>query len=317
MRRRSAGMAALPGKKSEVFLIYGILAVFLIAAALLDGHFLSRRNLTNLFITSLPLLIAAYAQTVAILAGGVDLSIGALISFVTTICATQMALKSPWGFVPGVALSLLAGLLAGLLNGTLVTRFRLQPLIVTLATSLILGGMALFMLDKPGGQLHRAFSRLMTRNWSGLVLFAALTAFLWLLLNRTRFGKALYAVGGSEQSAYSAGIDPVRIKTLAFTLAGVLTAVAGIVMACQMHSGDPNAGGPLTLRTMTAAVIGGASFSGGKGRIECTVAGVFILAIINNILNLVGLSAFYQYVAQGVILIFAIAVTSRGSVREH
>ncbi len=314
---RSAGSVGLFLKRrSDFFLIYGILAAFLLVAALMDGHFLSRRNIINLFVTSLPLLIASYAQTIAILAGGVDLSIGALMSFVTTICATQMALKSPWGFVPGIALALLAGLLSGLLNGILVTKFRLQPLIVTLATSLMLGGMALFMLDKPGGQLHRTFARLVTRNWFGFLLIVLITAILWLLLNRTRFGKSVYAVGGNEQSAYSVGINPQRIKILAFALTGLLTAIAGIVMSCQMYSGDPNAGGPLTLRTITAAVIGGASFSGGKGRIECTIAGVFILAIINNILNLIGLSAFYQYVAQGIILIFAIAVTSRGPVRE-
>lgn len=303
-------------RRLDLFLVYGVLAAFVVAASLLDAHFLSRRNLITLFVTSLPLLIASYAQTLAILAGGVDLSIGALISFVTTICATQMAVKSPWGFVSGVALALLAGALSGLVNGVLVTRFRLQPLIVTLATSSMLGGMALYMLDKPGGLLHRAFARLVTRNWFSFLVFAAVTLLLWLLLNYTRFGKAVYAVGGNEHSAYAVGINPSRTKMLTFILAGALAAVAGIVMACQMYSGDPNAGGPMTLRTMTAAVIGGTSFSGGRGRIECTIAGVFILAIINNILNLVGLSAFYQYIAQGLILIFAIAVTSRGAGRE-
>ncbi|MCC8180344.1 MAG: ABC transporter permease [Planctomycetes bacterium] len=302
-------------RRTDVLLVYGILFAIIIVAALLDGHFLSRRNIINLFVTSLPLLIASYAQTVAILSGGVDLSIGALISFVTTICATQMAVKSPYGYIPGIALALAAGAASGLLNGTLVTRFKLQPLIVTLATSLMLGGMALFMLDKPGGQLHRGFARLVTRNWFSFCIFVVITALLWLLLNRTRFGKAVYAVGGNAQSAYAVGINPVRTKTMAFVLVGLLTAAAGIIMACQMYSGDPNAGAPMTLRTMTAAVIGGTSFSGGKGRIECTIAGVFILAIINNILNLIGLSAFYQYVAQGLILIFAIAVTSRGSGR--
>lgn len=308
---RAAPSAVFFRRHLDFILVYGLLALFAAAAAILDRQFLSARNLTNIFITSLPFLIAAYAQTIAILSGGVDLSIGALVSLVTTICATQMRLDSPWGFLPGLCLALAAGAAVGLWNGVLVTSFRLQPLIVTLATSLILGGLALFLLDRPGGKLHRPFARLVTREWFSLFLFLAITLALWLLLNRTRLGKAIYAVGGNEQSAYSVGINPGRTKRIAFALSGLLTAVAGVVMACQMYSGDPNAGSPLTLRTMTAAVIGGASFAGGRGRIECTIAGALILAIINNILNLIGLSAFYQYVAQGVILIFAIAVTTR------
>lgn len=298
-------------KNADFLLIYGLLALFIVIAGMMDSQFLSLRNLTNLFITSLPFLIGTYAQTIAILSGGVDLSIGSMISLVTTICATRMIHDAGWGFLPGVVLALIVGGAVGVLNGLLITCFRLQPLIVTLSTSLILNGFALFVLEKPGGRVHTGFAKMMNGTLFSLVLFLLCTVLLWLLLNYTRFGRAVYAVGGNENSAYTAGIHPGRTKTMAFGLVGILAAVAGIIMACQMYSGDPTAGAPLTLRTMTASVIGGTSFSGGKGRIECVIAGVFILSIINNILNLMGISAFYQYVAQGIILIFAIAVTSR------
>ncbi len=311
MTNASSSVSLFARRHADFFLVYGILLLFVVAAAALDQHFLSRRNLTNIFITSLPFLIAAYAQTIVILSGGVDLSIGSLVSLITAICATQMLLNTPWGFAPGLILALLAGLAVGLFNGVLATRFKLQLLIVTLATSLILNGIALTMLDRPGGKLHRQFARLVARDWFSFLFFAVATLALWPLLNRTRLGKAIYAVGGNEHSAYSVGINPGRTRLFAFALSGFLTALAGVVMACQMYSGDPNAGAPLTLRTMTAAVIGGASFSGGRGRIECTIAGALILSVINNILNLIGVSAFYQYVAQGIILIFAIAVASR------
>lgn len=236
---------------------------------------------------------------------------GATISFVTTICATRMNPDSPYGFLWGILLALLAGTAIGLLNGALTSIFHIQALIATLSTSLIVTGMSLFTLAKPGGKVHMQFARLISKNSSSFAILVVITALLWMVMNHTKLGKAIYAVGGNESSAYSAGISIIRTKIAAFMLVGALAATAGIIMSCQMYSGDPTAGNPLTLRSITASVIGGASFSGGRGKIECTIAGALLFAIINNILNLVGVSTFYQYVAQGILLIFAIAVTTK------
>lgn len=296
--------------KKDTILIYGLLAAMLLTASALDRDFLSVKNLTNVVVTSLPFIIAAYGQTIAIISGGVDLSMGAMISFATTICATKMRLDAPWGFLPGIFFAIAAGILIGTANGSLAAVFHIQPLIATLSTSLIIGGLALFMLPKPGGRIHMGLAKTVSKNSAAFLILILVSVSLWLLLNRTKLGKAVYAVGGNENAAFSAGISIKKTKITAFAMVGLLASIAGIVMSCQMYSGDPTAGGPLTLRSITAAVIGGTSFSGGKGRIECTLAGALLFSIINNILNLAGVSTFYQYVAQGLLLIFAIAVTS-------
>lgn len=307
-------MTLLKAKK-DIVLIYGLLACMLLTASILDRDFLSVKNLTNVVVTSLPFIIAAFGQTVAIISGGVDLSMGAVISFATTICATRMTPDTPWGFLPGILLASMAGLLIGAFNGTLSAVFHIQPLIATLSSSLVVGGLALYTLPKPGGRIHMGLAKTVSKNGSAFLILIMLFAILWIIMNRTKLGKAVYAVGGNENAAFSCGISIKRTKIMAFSMVGLLAAVAGIIMSCQMYSGDPTAGTPLTLRSITAAVIGGTSFSGGRGRLECTIAGALLFSIINNILNLAGVSTFYQYVAQGLLLIFAIAVTSGKSGR--
>ena len=130
--------------RKDTILIYGLLAAMLLTASALDRDFLSVKNLTNVVVTSLPFIIAAYGQTIAIISGGVDLSMGAMISFATTICATKMRPDTPWGFLPGIFFAIAAGILIGTANGTLAAVFHIQPLIATLSTSLIIGGLDVY-----------------------------------------------------------------------------------------------------------------------------------------------------------------------------
>ena len=297
-------------KYSDRLMIYGLLLLFMAVSVLLDEDFLSTRNLRNIFTSNMPFLMGAYAQTIVILAGGVDLSIGAGISLVTCICATCSLTPSVGGLMFAFLLAFAAMLLKGSLNGLLITKCGIQPLICTLAVSLITAGCALAVLGKPGGSVAKEFAKPFTTPLSLVIIFFMVTVVLCLLLYKTRLGKAIYATGGNSACAYSAGISVDGTILKAYLLSGALAALGGIILSCQMRSGDPIAGDPLTLKTLTASVMGGASFSGGKGRIECTFAGVLIFAIINNILNLIGISSFYQYVAQGVLLIVAITLTS-------
>lgn len=298
-------------KYNEVIIIYCLLMLFIILSAILDKNFLSIKNLINIFATSMPFLMAAYAQTIAIISGGVDLSVGATISLVTTICATTMMDDTPFGILSGVLISLVAAVAIGILNGLLITKFKIQALIGTLCSSIVIAGIALAILDMPGGKVPKGFAKFVSGDASLIVIFLITTVVLSMMMSRTRLGKSLYATGGNSQAAYNVGINVTKTKILSFAVGGILTALAGIILACQMRSGDPTAGNPITIKTLTASVIGGASFSGGKGRIICTFAGAMIFAIINNMLNLLGISTFYQYVAQGVLLILAIAITSK------
>ena len=295
----------------EIIAIYGMLLAFIALSVILNNDFLSERNLKNIFTTNMPFMIAAYAQTLAILVGGVDLSIGAGISLVTCICATCATGTSVWGFLPAALLGIFLMAFRGALNGFLITKCNIQPLICTLCVSLVVAGCALAVLGMPGGKIAKEIAKPATTFEALLCLFIFLTVVIYILLNKTKLGKSIYAVGGNKQSAFSAGISTDKITIITFIISGVLSAIAGIVLAFQMRSGDPNSGEALTLKTLTASVMGGASFSGGKGNILGTFAGVMIFAIINNILNLIGISTFYQYVAQGVLLIIAITITSR------
>ena len=186
-----------------------------------------------------------------------------------------------------------------------------QAIIATLATSTIISGIALLIMPTPGGYIHSEFAKFMNRCCSKLmplICILAMSILIWLLLNRTSFGRQLFAVGGNEQAAKSVGIRTERVKLLAFVLAGAMSALAGIFISTYITSGDPVVGSQYSQRTITAAVVGGASLAGGKGSVVGCLAGVLIIGIINNMLNLLGVSSYYQYISQGIVLIIALAL---------
>jgi len=292
---------------SQVVIAYLFLVVILIVATFLSDVFLSINNLTNVLIASMPLIIASFAQTLCLITTGIpDLSVGAIVSLSNVIAATVMT-TGPFGYIPGVLLALLAGGVFGLLNGIIITKGRIQPIIVTLATSAIIGGVALAILPNPGGLVHPGFCQKLTGYYYGipvpLIVLVFLTFIMWILMRKTMFGRSILAIGGNENSAYSSGIQVDKIKILTFVLSGVLSAMAGIFLSARMYSGDPTVGEPVTLNTIAATVLGGTTLSGGKGTIIGTIAGAIIIKIINNILNLYGITSFYQYIFQGLILI--------------
>lgn len=300
-------------RNSQIILIYAFLIMLIIAAVILDQDFFSVGNFVNLITTSLPLLFVSYAQTLIILTGGIDLSVGATISLTNVICATLMN-SSAAGLLAGLLVAIMAGAAAGCANGMIITKGKLQPIIVTLSTSAIIAGIALAVLPAPGGRVHAGFARALTGDIAGipipLAIEVIMTVFMWLLLNNTRFGISIYAIGGNENSAFSTGILIDRVKVLAYMTSGLLCALAGIFISAQMYSGDPTVGSNFTLKSITAVVVGGTSLAGGKGGIIGSIAGVYIFVTINNILNLVGIPSFYQYILQGAILITALAIGS-------
>ena len=297
-------------RKADVVVVWLFTLLLMLVASRLDANFLNLRNLNNLVSIWLPMALAAYAQTFVILMGGLDLSSGSVISLSSVICATTM---TTWGIVPSVAVALLAGAAIGLLNGLLITKGRQQPMIVTLSTQTIFAGVSLLILDKPGGKIDIDFARLVVYGFSKrmpLLILVVASVLLWLVLNRTVYGRSIFAIGGSESSAMSTGIAVDRVKIYTYILSGAVSALSGVLLSAIMSSGDPLAGAQSTMRTITAAVVGGTAFIGGKGGIVGTFAGVFLLAIINNILNLIGMPSYYQYVAQGLILIAALTISA-------
>ena len=299
-------------RKSEVVFVYIFLLIFIIAATFLSDRFLMERNIRNLIISNIGLLFVAYGQLFIVLLGGVDLSVGSVISLTNVICVTLIT-DNPSTWAVALIASLAAGAGVGLINGLLVVKGKLQPISATLATQTFFAGVALYIMPGPTGILPSDLCRFITRGWNyafPLLLTIAVSVIVWLLLNRSRFGKAVLATGGNEQSAKSSGIPvgTVKIKTFIFT--SLMATIAGLFITAYATSGSPLIGEAYSQRSITAAVVGGAALSGGKGSAVGCIAAAGILGIVNNLLNLRGVSSYYQYVLQGVILILALAISA-------
>lgn len=300
-------------KHGHVVIIYVFLVALMLLVSVFSRDFFTIGNFKNLLRTSFPLLMVALGQTLIILTGGIDLSLGGIVALANVVCVMTMNKESPVGFILPLIAAVVLGLVCGALNGVLVTRGNLAPIIVTIATTAIFDGCALLLMPKPGGSVHKAFSKFLTRGLKGavpLILFLVILILVRTLTNQTPYGKALRAIGGSENAAYSTGVKVKKVKFIAYCLAGLLCAAAGIFLSAQMNSADATIGKNYAMNAITATVVGGTAMTGAVGDPLGTIAGVFIISIINNMLNLFGVSSFYQFVCQGLILILALSLSA-------
>lgn len=296
-------------RKTEVIAAYVVLLILFVAAACMNSKFLRVQNQLNLIIANIGLLLASFAQLGVVILGGVDLSVGSIISLVNVVCVKIMT-ENPASWCAAVLASLGIGLAIGLLNGLLVAKGNLQPIIATLTTQTFFAGVALLIMVNPGGTLPSKFCRAITHgmHYAAPILLCILSvAVMWMFVNRTGLGRSILAVGGNEQSAKSFGISVHSVKMKTFAISGLLAALAGIYISAYATSGNPLMGEAYTQRSITAVVVGGASLAGGKGSVIGCIAAVLILGLVNNLLNLKGVSSYYQYVLQGVILMVALA----------
>jgi ribose transport system permease protein len=259
------------------------------------------------------LAIAALGQTLVILTGGVDLSVGPLIALTNSIAASLMT-DDPGQVALVVLLVLGIGTLCGFLNGLAVAYGRLQPIVVTLATASIFTGCALFIRPRPGGYVPEWFTNALTTSVGGVVpsalILLALLIGLWLLFKRSRLGVSIYAIGSSEGAAFMSGISVPRAKVAAYTLAGLASATAGLFFTAQTATGSALSGSVFTLNSVAAVVLGGASLAGGRGGYIGTIAGAYVISVIVSVLFFLQVSPFYQSMFQGGILLIAVALGS-------
>ncbi len=299
-------------RKSEVVFVYVFLLLFIIAAIFLSDRFLMERNLKNLIISNIGLLFVTYGQLFIVILGGVDLSVGSVISLTNVICV-RLITEAPASWALALVVCLAMGVGVGLINGLLVVKGNMQPIIATLATQTFFAGLALYIMPGPEGILPSDLCRFITKGWNyifPILLVTLVSILIWLLFNRTRFGRSALAVGGNEQSAKSSGIAVGTIKVKSFVVTSLMAVMAGLFISAYATSGSPLLGEAYSQRSITAAVVGGAALSGGKGSVIGCIAAAGILGIINNLLNLRGVSSYYQYVMQGVILILALALSA-------
>lgn len=305
-RPAQASWRAWCADRADLISVGALLLILLLAYGAYNPTLWTASSITILSAQFLPLVLAAAAQTVVMLTGGIDLSVGPRISLAMVVFAV-LAQR-------GVLLALVAALVlataVGALNGALVSLARLPSIIVTLATSFLWSGVALVVLSQPGGSVPRGLVRAYNRGWYGVALPATVVAIVllvWLAVRRSRFGLSLYAVGGNSHGAYANGLRVRAVRIGAYAAGGVFAGLAGIGLAVQTGSGDPTLGDPYTLNSIAAAVLGGISFFGGVGRMAGAVMGALVIGVLSNLLLFVGVNPFYQLVLQGVVLIVAIA----------
>lgn len=293
-----------------------LLAMFVVFS-MLSPYFLTRHNVTNVLVQSAPLLILATGQTYALLMGGLDLSQGSIISLVSVVTAGVMMRH---GLAPGALAGIAAGLAVSLANGLLIGRARIQPFIVTLGTlymaagaaMVVSGGSSIFGLPKPDVDYFFWFGGGFIGPMPVPVLIAVLViALAHFILMRTRFGRHVYAVGGSEAVATMSGIDVGRVKIMIYLVSGGCAALAGFMMSGRVISGQPLLGaGDVLLQSIGAVIIGGTSVFGGQGGVLRTVLGVLVVAFMVNGLNLLAIDTFAQQVIVGAIIILSVWVNS-------
>jgi inositol transport system permease protein len=296
---------------------FGLLLVILLVGmglSLATDTFLSVANFTNVARQISINGILAVGVTFVLLTAGVDLSLGSVVALSGVACATFAHPGEHTVFVP-IAVGLLTGAACGLLNGVLVTRGGVAPFIVTLGMMTIARGLALiFSGGRPVADMSNEMTALAGDIWGipiPVLCFAGVAIAAWLFLQNFRLGRHIYAVGGNENAARAAGVPVERVKLFAYGLCGLLTGLAGVVLAARITTGQPNAGQAYELDAIAAVVIGGTSLAGGVGTITGTLLGVLLIGVINNGLDLMGVSSYYQAVIKGVIIVGAVWLDRR------
>lgn len=293
-----------------VAVIYALL--FAIFAAR-ENDALTLSGVTDLLNNALPLALAAAGGALVVLTRGFDLSVAGVVALSNVVVATQVG-EGPWAALLGLAMVVAIGAAAGATNGFLVAYARLQSIASTLATMIVSSGLALLILDAPGGNVPDFISYGLTDVVFGVVPVAALIAagvvLVWLVLARTDWGVGLYAVGADEVAASLAGISTQRVKFLAYCLAGVFYALAGYMLSALTATGNPNAGNSYLLVTFAAIAIGGTSFSGGRGGLAGAMIGAATLSLLQKVLFSAGVSSFYTGIFQGLVMILAVLIAA-------
>lgn len=291
--------------------VYYALLLLILIGGISQSSFLTERSLRNIVVSSTTLSIATVGQTLTMLTAGIDLSIGSVISLTNVVAAFLMK-RHPDQVIGIILLCIAIGISVGTLNGIAVAYLRLNAFILTLATGIIVQGLALEIMYQPGGLVTRGFRTLARGTIGPLPYSVFLLLFLYLvgtyILKRTPYGLSVYAVGGNELSAHLSGIRTKRIVASVYAISGFLASCGGLFIASRISSGDPLVGEPYSLDSITAAILGGVSLFGGVGDLWGGLAGAMIIGILSTMLNLNNISSFYQWIIKGVILIAALGL---------
>jgi ribose/xylose/arabinose/galactoside ABC-type transport system permease subunit len=297
------------------FGIYWLLLLTVLSAAFYLPNFRSYENLTNILNQSASLAVLSVGQTFVILCGLIDLSVGQLLGLVVVLGCALMGSQFG-GTIAALGVALGLGAAVGATNGLLNNLLRIHPLILTFGTMGILQGIIFVFTDRSVGTASPTVVWLANGQLGGLpvpaILLAIITAGAYLILQHTRFGRHIYAVGGNEENARRVGVNVQRVKFLAFVMSGLSAGLAGILVAGRIGTGYPNAGIGFELDAIVAVVLGGTSLTGGVGSVIGSAVAAVALGVASNLFNLLGISVFVQMLVKGVIVIAAVLFNQVG-----
>lgn len=306
------------------------LALMVIVLAALSHNFLTIPNGRNILLQISVNLCLSIGMTLIILTGGIDLSVGAILALAGAIAAgvlknglTLKAFGVVLQFTPfgAIVAGVVVGLALGWFNGIAITRFRLPPFVATLGMLSIARGLTMlwtggFPITDLGAKFDFIGAGSMLGVPTAVLISAALVVIFHVVSRKTRLGRYIYAVGGSEKASAFSGLNVDRVKIWVYALGGALAAVGGLIVTARLDAADPNAGLGYELDSIAAVVIGGTSLSGGRGSIFGTVLGCLIIGVLNNGLFLLNVSPFWQQVVKGFVILAAVAADKMGSRRE-
>lgn len=291
------------------------LIIFSLIIAGMNERFMHMSNILNVLRQSSINAIIAAGMTFVILTGGIDLSVGSTLAITGAFAATMVF--SGVHPVIAIIISLIAGGLIGAINGLIISKGKVQPFIATLGVMTLVRGYTLVYTNgKPLSTGYEAnaelFSKIGTGYWLGIPIpiYIMIIVFVigYFILNHTRTGRYVYSLGGNEEATKLSGINVNKIKIFVYSISGVLAALSGIIITARLSSAQPTAGSGYELDAIAAVVLGGTSLAGGFGSILGTVIGALIIGILNNALNLMDVTSYYQAVAKGIVILIAVLI---------
>ena len=299
-------MKALSQKFSSLTTMIALIVLMIIITCI-NPNFMTANNLLNLLLQVTANGFIAFGMTFVILTSGIDLSVGAILALSSAVSAGFIAQGMPLPLA--VVCALIIGAFLGAINGALIAYGKLAPFIVTLATQMVYRGATLVFTD--GNPITKHMDGyFLAYIGQGYLLGIPFPVILMILvfIHKTAFGKSVYALGGNEKAAYISGIKLNKVKIAIYTLSGAMSAISGLIISSRLSSATPQAGSGYEMYAIAAVVLGGTSLMGGKGRMFGTMIGVLIIGVLNNGLNIIGVSAFWQQVIQGLVILVAVLI---------
>ena len=284
------------------------LIILMAVITIINSNFLTANNLLNLLLQVTSNALIAFGMTFVILTGGIDLSVGSILALSSALTAGLLGSGMP--VTLAILISLILGCILGMMNGLLISYGKLAPFIVTLATMTIFRGATLVYTN---GLSDTFLFQFLGQGYIVGIPFPVIIMFivfivLYVLLHKTAFGKSVYAIGGNEKAAYISGVKLNKVKIIIYSISGIMASISGLIITSRLSSAQPTAGASYEMDAIAAVVLGGTSLSGGKGRILGTLIGALIIGVLNNGLNIIGVSAFWQQVVKGVVILIAVLI---------